>query len=394
VIEEKCPGLVRRLRSFLDGVKTDCPDTASSVRHARKIFRELKSYFIPKPVQSEQHAQNDKEETTEGTQTQPAACVKGTSIANDAGPKRNDPNVNSILDNLLGKKPEDLPRSFDGLMESELFQAVSQSQVGRITVAVPTPTDLGELTEETLAEARKATLALRCHLQGLLQSLVVKRSMIGLCGHLETNKVHKIFLNSPKVFRRNGLRRGLDVAVHLLLDASGSMFGLIGFASATVYSICEALAAVPGIKVAVTAFPGDTVKKQGNPDHRCPTVAPVLRFGQRPHRRFNVKAAGNTPLAESLWWVTQEMALLRESRKMIIVVTDGEPDSLDETRLAIKAAESVGIEIYGLGLNDSTINDLLLGRCVVIHNLMEMPRKLFGLLGKTLGRNRKGAETR
>ena len=35
-----------------------------------------------------------------------------------------------------------------------------------------------------------------------------------------------------------------------------------------------------------------------------------------------------TPMAESLWWVMQQMCLLRENRKIILIITDGEPDSI------------------------------------------------------------------
>ena len=39
-----------------------------------------------------------------------------------------------------------------------------------------------------------------------------------------------------------------------------------------------------------------------------------------------------TPMAESLWWVMQQMCLLRENRKIILIITDGEPDSIPAGR--------------------------------------------------------------
>lgn len=55
---------------------------------------------------------------------------------------------------------------------------------------------------------------------------------------------------------------------------------------------------------------------------------PVLRHGEKLTARFPEIAYGMTPMAESLWWVMQQMCLLRENRKIILIITDGEPDSI------------------------------------------------------------------
>jgi hypothetical protein len=240
---------------------------------------------------------------------------------------------------------------------------------------------LEELSGDDLAEARRATLHLKGRLLGLLQGLTIRPASPGQRGRLEPCLLHRVCLGSPRVFRRKGARAGLDVAVHLLMDASGSMGGLARLASQTAYSRCEALAAVPGVNVAATACPGNPKRRPGSKDLDWSTVAPMLRHGQPPCRHFGMRASGNTPLAEALWWVTLDMAGLRESRKMAIVVTDGGPDSILDARTAIKAAQNAGIELYGLGLGSDSVKGLLPGRNIVINNLKEMPRKLFWLLG-------------
>ena len=54
-----------------------------------------------------------------------------------------------------------------------------------------------------------------------------------------------------------------------------------------------------------------------------------------------------TPMAESLWWVMQQMCLLRENRKIILIITDGEPDSIPAAQEAFKQAQKKGFECYG-----------------------------------------------
>ena len=60
-------------------------------------------------------------------------------------------------------------------------------------------------------------------------------------------------------------------------------------------------------------------------------------------------------MAESLWWVMQQMCLLRENRKIILIITDGEPDSIPAAQEAFKQAQKKGFECYGLGIMCSNI---------------------------------------
>ena len=43
-------------------------------------------------------------------------------------------------------------------------------------------------------------------------------------------------------------------------------------------------------------------------------------------------------MGEVIWWALQEMAPLKESRKIIMILTDGEPDFVDNTKAAISEA--------------------------------------------------------
>jgi Mg-chelatase subunit ChlD len=76
-----------------------------------------------------------------------------------------------------------------------------------------------------------------------------------------------------------------------------------------------------------------------------------------------------TPLGESLWWVLQEFSQLRESRKIIIIVTDGEPSLPDSAKAAVKEAALMDVEVYGLGLKSESVLTLLPGRSATITNL-------------------------
>ena len=93
-----------------------------------------------------------------------------------------------------------------------------------------------------------------------------------------------------------------------------------------------------------------------------------------------------TPMAESLWWVMQQMCLLRENRKIILIITDGEPDSIPAAQEAFKQAQTKGFECYGLGIMCSNIATLLPHTSRVIETLPQLAPALFELLEGALRR--------
>jgi len=86
----------------------------------------------------------------------------------------------------------------------------------------------------------------------------------------------------------------------------------------------------------------------------------------------------------------QKLAVRREKRKIILILTDGEPNSPENTLAAIKEAGRQGYELYGLGLRTESIRTILPGRSLVIQNLSELPRIVFQLLGKAMTINTNG----
>jgi hypothetical protein len=83
----------------------------------------------------------------------------------------------------------------------------------------------------------------------------------------------------------------------------------------------------------------------------------------------------------------QDMLSLSQRRKLILVVTDGEPDSLECATQAIEQGGRAGFEIYGIGITSPGINALLPGRSVVVNSMAELAPAMFTLLeGAILGR--------
>ncbi len=279
------------------------------------------------------------------------------------------------LQNLLSDPSPALPSDLGSQLQEVLGK---QCQKGgeRLSVAVAVPVHNQPLQRDELAAARQATTALRTRLQALLQSTVLARSRSARTGHVDPKNLAKLAVNDPRVFLQKGKRQGVNTAVHILLDSSGSMSGVpIDLACKACFAVASALDAIYGVGVAVTTFPG---WKDG-------TVSPLLKHKERLHDKFSVSAHGGTPLAEAVWWVMRAMHSLAEERKIILLITDGEPDSAYLAQNAIAVAGNRGFEVLGIGINTPSIQNLLPRHgCRVICSLPELAPAMFGMLQATL----------
>ena len=125
--------------------------------------------------------------------------------------------------------------------------------------------------------------------------------------------------------------------------------------------------------MAITAF-------NGNYRGDVCSVYPLLRAGEPVHARIGLRPSGGTPLAPALWWVMQQLLFVKERRKMLFVLTDGQPNDVPATQHALEIANKIGLEAYGLGILDGTIHNILPDASRVIHRLEELPATLFELL--------------
>jgi len=187
-----------------------------------------------------------------------------------------------------------------------------------------------------------------------------------------------------RVFKRDGRKTGINTAVHILLDCSGSMRRRIKLTTQVCHSEATALNTIIGINVGMTAFSAGTPTDNGNENSRGPRGCPVLMHGERMHANFAINTSGCTPLGEIFWWVLQQMLPLTESRKIVLILTDRDPDSLNVALDAIEDGRRCGVEVYGLGILSESIKKLLPDHSRTINDLPELVPAMFGMLRGTL----------
>jgi Mg-chelatase subunit ChlD len=190
---------------------------------------------------------------------------------------------------------------------------------------------------------------------------------------LHTKHLHHVAFGDARIFRTTDRGRALDTAVVLLADVSGSMNGpRIVLTDQALYATSCALEALPGIAVSVATFPGNQL---------------VLPFGVRARRerdRFTLRSFGGTPMHEGVMMANRMLQLRKEPRKMLVVLTDGDPDCGPSSMAAISVSHRMGIEVYGLGIQTHSV-DRYFNNSQVINDVTDLPSALFGLLRNRLG---------
>lgn len=248
-----------------------------------------------------------------------------------------------------------------------------------VTVS-PSPAVSSAIMQEVSQQNR----ALRVKLDGLIQASRLDRARLAATGlRINTGELYRLALSDPQVFSRLRKRKAVNTAVQILLDKSGSMRDRLEVARRAALSVACALEPMRGTAVACAAFPIAGGRNSVG-------ILPLTRFEERvpvtASRYESLTAQGGTPLAEALWWCASEIMGRKEERKMILVVTDGQPDDTDSTREIIQRCLHSGIEMIGLGIQVQAVGALLPDWCV-IQGMDQLAPAMFQVLERKLTYN-------
>ena len=370
------PGIRQLLDLILAQIRQECPDTSSAIDYARQLAHCLKSWKSPSQEEQNQESGSQTENTSaseKGSEAStPEASTHGTSSAENscspAGKTGQDilsgiPSMPVDMGNWLGKQ----------------LEAHAAGESGRkVEMAVEGSCEVHLLPDQDREKAVRMATALKARMLGMLQAHTLRHAISGRQGKLETGKLYRLSTGSPRVFQKRASVHKLDTAVHILLDSSGSMHGeSIKLAVQACYAVGKALEHLSGISLGITSFPAYRDGKIG--------VFPLVRHGQKMTDRMQMQAHGGTPLAEALWWVMRQMLILRETRKVVLILTDGVPDDVPQCLQALEALRKTGVEVYGIGMKFDCISSLLPDTSSrVISRFEELSPALFEVLQHAL----------
>lgn len=348
------PGMRQSLDLILAQIRQECPDTSSAIDYARQLAHCLKSW--KSPSQEEQHQES-------GTQTEnTSASEKGREASTPEASAHGTSSVgNSCLpagetgqDRLSGIPTivDTLPVDMGNWLGKQLEAHAAGDSGRKVEMAVEGSCEVHLLPDQDREKAVRMATALKARMLGLLQAHTLRHAISGRQGKLETGKLYRLSTGSPRIFQKRTSVHKLDTAVHILLDSSGSMHGeSIKLAVQACYAVGKALEHLSGISLGITSFPAYRDGKIG--------VFPLVKHGQKMTDRMQMQAHGGTPLAEALWWVMRQMLILRETRKVVLILTDGVPDDVPQCLQALEALRKIGVEVYGIGMKFDCISSLL-----------------------------------
>ena len=209
-------------------------------------------------------------------------------------------------------------------------------------------------------------------------------------GALNPSSLHRLQTGDPRVFRKKHVTRAKDTAVSLVVDCSGSMgFGpgsRLAVAFETAYGLAMTLERCR-IPVTVSGFstkhtPPDLMVEQVESEHRLGVrysisgevhYQPIFkswqermtsevsnRFADMRYDNNDIIANNIDPLAVE--WAVRDIMGRQEDRKVVIVISDGEPAFAGDMGAAqqrlkdsVAQAENVGVEVVGIGVQSRSV---------------------------------------
>lgn len=195
-----------------------------------------------------------------------------------------------------------------------------------------------------------------------------------------------------------------NVVVTILVDMSGSMSGRMETAKMTATAMAEALKEL-NINFEVSGF--------HSKNHRGVAELAIKEKGKGHYNRtlehldlhifksFDVASLNGieklfvgeqNPDGECVKWAAQRLALRKEKRKILIVLSDGMPATMDsdsrklqsDLKLKIAQIEKSGIECIGIGIQTDAVKHFYKDY-VVVNDISSLPKEAMGKLSKLIG---------
>ena len=225
-------------------------------------------------------------------------------------------------------------------------------------------------------------------------------------GKVHGPSLYRLNMNDDRVFRQKDEKRAVNACVQLAIDMSGSMSGeRIHMAAMAAYTMAKALDAIK-VPCIVTGFTTGTMPRgswhnesASRPFTRFESLfLPILKGWNRKAdsletRRNLGHVMKGVPLlnnvdGESIRSLSRHFNDRKEDRKIMIVLSDGEPHAVgrgfaNDLRKAVGDIEQTGIDLYGVGIQ-TTAPKRFYTKSVVIHNLPDLGKELIRLIAGSL----------
>ncbi|MBX9848779.1 MAG: VWA domain-containing protein, partial [Rhodocyclaceae bacterium] len=316
------------------------------------------------PTQGE--APNEGAEPAGEPQAQPTVGGAGGPETEPDGPEAQPFEILDLVADAVNEIEEDLP-------DDQQYVTVIGQAPGTGFATEQTPVHRRGM--ELRARLLRHTMMARARLETLLKAETQSQSRYARKGRIVPSRLWKLQSGNMNVFRQTVEGQELDTAIAVLLDDSGSMRRTIATAIEAACFVPLALDDVPGVHTSIHVFPGyarASERLKGFGDRLTPCLDALA----------SVEAHGGTPLARALNEVGGELMEFDVQRRILLLVTDGEPDSATAAEAELRRLEQAGVEIVGIGIGCSLKH--LIRDFTNIKTVGDLTQSLYELLERKL----------
>ncbi|ENU5963774.1 VWA domain-containing protein [Acinetobacter baumannii] len=320
-----------------------------------------------------QDASNDSNSSSD-SQT-PETSSSATGDAAETSDSDNSDQADNLRQALEASAAHFEPDTFAQVAEVLSEQAEGHQGVTPLSLPQAEQAMLGDEAILTLSASESAQI--RARLRGMVQSSQDNRNHAKRYGlRVATHRLVASQAGESRLFIQRQPRIAPNAAVHLLVDISGSMGKPIGegnrkyfhVANEAALALAMALEGIPGVVPAVSYFPGI---------HQEVSIALLPKQSVR-HRAacFDQKPRGCTPMAQAMWFAANSLLAQKQKRKLMIVLTDGDPDDWAATHDIVDRCRRSGFELLGIGIQTRSVEKFF-PRSIVINDVKDLKRELF-----------------
>lgn len=320
-----------------------------------------------------QDASNDSNSSSD-SQT-PETGSSATGDAAETGDSDNSDQADNLRQALEASAAQFESDTFAQVAEVLSEQAEGHQGVTPLSLPQAEQAMLGDEAILTLSASESAQI--RARLRGMVQSSQDNRNHAKRHGlRVATHRLAASQAGESRLFIQRQPRIAPNAAVHLLVDISGSMGKPIGegnrkyfhVANEAALALAMALEGIPGVVPAVSYFPGI---------HQEVSIALLPKQSVR-HRAacFDQKPRGCTPMAQAMWFAANSLLAQKQKRKLMIVLTDGDPDDWAATHDIVDRCRRSGFELLGIGIQTRSV-ERFFPQSIVINDVKDLKRELF-----------------
>ncbi|MEM5535849.1 MULTISPECIES: VWA domain-containing protein [Gammaproteobacteria] len=320
-----------------------------------------------------QDASNDSNSSSDSQTPETGSSVTGD--AAETSDSDNSDQADNLRQALEASAAQFEPDTFAQVAEVLSEQAEGHQGVTPLSLPQAEQAMLGDEAILTLSASESAQI--RARLRGMVQSSQDNRNHAKRHGlRVATHRLAASQAGESRLFIQRQPRIAPNAAVHLLVDISGSMGKPIGegnrkyfhVANEAALALAMALEGIPGVVPAVSYFPGI---------HQEVSIALLPKQSVR-HRAacFDQKPRGCTPMAQAMWFAANSLLAQKQKRKLMIVLTDGDPDDWAATHDIVDRCRRSGFELLGIGIQTRSVEKFF-PQSIVINDVKDLKRELF-----------------